>query len=268
MKGLKGKNVLITGASSGIGRSTALRFAEEGANVVINYNKSEAKAQAAKEFSKEICDKTAEHGCIMMAVQGDISDAVEVKQMFAKVFSKLGNLDILVNNAGVQSKKESHLVTEKEYDKTLGTNLKGAFLCSQNAIKMFLHNGQGTIINNSSVHQSIPKPGYLPYSISKAGLQNLTRTLALEYADRNIRVNAVAPGAVLTAKNPWADDPYKRKMVESKIPFGRAAKPEEVAALIAFLASEESSYITGQTIFIDGGLALYPSFNEDWSTDE
>ena len=140
-------------------------------------------------------------------------------------------------------------------------------MCSREAIRHFLTRGGGLILTTSSVHQEIPKPKYLSYSISKGGMANLTRSLALEYADRNIRVNAIGPGAILTPINDaWKDDPKARKGVEEHIPMGRAGRPEEIAAVFSFLASDDASYITGQTLFVCGGLSLFPEFRTTWSS--
>jgi glucose 1-dehydrogenase len=151
----------------------------------------------------------------------------------------------------------------------LDVNLKGAFMCAREAIKNFIHNDSGgSIVNISSVHQLIPKPNYLGYSVSKGGMQNLTRTLALEYAGRGIRVNGIGPGATVTPINrAWIDDPEKREQVVSHIPMHRAGTSDEMAGVAAFLASEDAAYITGQTIFVDGGLTLYADFREPWSSE-
>lgn len=148
----------------------------------------------------------------------------------------------------------------------MSVNLRGAFLCAREAIKHFLSQNGGIIINVSSVHEIIPRPFYASYSISKGGMSNLTKTLALEYAAHGIRVNAIAPGATITPINEaWVDDPKKKAVVESHIPMGRAGTAEEMAAVVAFLASSDATYITGQTLFIDGGLSLYADFREAWS---
>ena len=201
MRGLKGKNVLVTGGSSGIGQAIAVRFAEHGANVAINYLKQPEEAR-------------------------DTEEQVHV-------------------------------------------NLRGAFMCAREAIRHYLAEDRpGVILNVSSVHQFIPKPDYLGYSVSKGGMQNLTRTLALEYAGRGIRVNGVGPGATITPINrSWVDDPTKRAMVEQHIPMRRAGDAEEMAAVTAFLLSDDAAYITGQTLFVDGGLTLYPSFETTWSSE-
>jgi glucose 1-dehydrogenase len=156
-----------------------------------------------------------------------------------------------------------------DFDRVLNVNLRGAFLCSRAAIRHFLQAGGGVIVNNSSVHELIPKPKYVAYSISKGGMGNLTRTLALEYASQRIRVNAVAPGAIVTPINDaWTHDERARMGVESHIPMGRAGAPEEIAAAVAFLASDEATYITGQTLYVCGGLTLYPEFRTAWSSGE
>jgi glucose 1-dehydrogenase len=269
MPKLKGKNVLITGASSGIGEAIAIRFAEEGANVAINYNSGEDRAQGVKTRVDEI-SKRAGHSPKSMIVKADIADEAQVKNMFAAVIKELGSLDILINNSGVQKPVPSHELEMADFDRIIGINLRGAFICSREAIRHFLSAGKaGAIVNNSSVHEIIPKPKYVPYSISKGGMENMTKTLALEYADRNIRVNAVGPGAIVTPiNNAWINDPKARGEVESHIPMGRPGTAEEIAGVFAFLASDEASYITGQTLFACGGLTLYPEFRVAWSSGE
>jgi glucose 1-dehydrogenase len=157
-----------------------------------------------------------------------------------------------------------------DFDRILGVNLRGPFLCAREALRHFLKQGRGgVILNNSSVHEIIPKPKYLSYSITKGGMENLTRTLALEYADRGIRVNAVGPGAIVTPINmAWINDEKARGEVESHIPMGRAGTSEEIASVFAFLASDEATYITGQTIFACGGLTLFPEFRVAWASGE
>jgi glucose 1-dehydrogenase len=257
MRGLQNKNVLVTGAASGIGRAIAIRFAQEGANVAINYLNDRAEAETIP---------TA--GVKSVLIQADISREPDVQSMFAAAIAAIGPIDILVNNAGIQTPCPSHEIETADFDRILNVNLRGAFLCAREALRHFLARGTGgVILNNSSVHQIIPKPKYLSYSVSKGGLDNLTRTLALEYAAHGIRVNAVGPGAVVTPINKaWIDDPKARGEVESHIPMGRAASPEEIAAVFAFLASGDASYITGQTIYACGGLTLYPEFRTAWAS--
>jgi glucose 1-dehydrogenase len=266
MKGLQGKNVLITGSATGIGEATAIRFAQEGANVAINYKSSKEEAEDAKKAADRSCSALAKAGCKHILVQADISKSEEVKKMVDEVLRSWEQLDILINNAGIQKQAPSHEMSDKDLMSVLFIDLIGAYYCAREVIKHFLAIKGGIILNNSSVHEVIPKPGYISYSMAKGGMENLTKTLALEYADKNIRVNAVGPGAILTPINPWKDDPQKKKQVESHIPMRRAGTPEEIANVFAFLASDEASYITGQTIFVDGGLTLYPSFKENWSS--
>jgi glucose 1-dehydrogenase len=270
MPRLLGKNALITGASSGIGEAVAIRFAQEGANVAINYNSGAERAERVKAKVEEAAGRVEQSQRKALTVQGDISKEEQVKSMFAKVLEAFGSLDILINNSGIQAPVPSENLETAEFDRILGVNLRGTFMCSREAIRQFLAQGRGgVIVNDSSVHEIIPKPKYLPYSISKGGIENMTKTLALEYADRGIRVNAVGPGAVVTPiNNAWINNPKARAEVESHIPMGRPAEVEEIAAVFAFLASDEASYITGQTIFACGGLTLYPEFRVAWSSGE
>jgi glucose 1-dehydrogenase len=263
------KNALITGASSGIGEAIAIRFAEEGANVAINYNSGADRAEAVKAKVQK-AGATVSPSYKALTVQADVSNEEQVKRMFSQSLDALGSIDILVNNSGIQKPVPSHELEMADYDRIVGVNLRGAFLCAREAIRHFLKRASpGVIVNNSSVHEIIPKPKYLPYSISKGGLENLTKSLALEYADRGIRVNSVGPGAIVTPiNNAWINDPKARAEVESHIPMGRPGTAEEIAGVFAFLASDEASYITGQTLFACGGLTLYPEFRTAWSSGE
>jgi len=259
---LQGKNVLVTGASSGIGQAIAIRFAEEGANVAINYRSGAEQAEVTKCAALR-ANPSGTH----LTVQADVSKEEDVNAMFANVLQTFGSLDVLVNNAGIQKESHSHELETKDFDRIVDVNLRGSFVCAREAIRHFLTKKGGVILNNSSVHQNIPKPLFLSYSISKGAIENLTKTLALEYADRGIRVNAVGPGAVITPINlAWINDPKAKAEVESHIPMGRAADPAEIAAVFAFLASDDASYITGQTIFACGGVTLYPEFRTNWSS--
>jgi glucose 1-dehydrogenase len=267
MPRLEGKNALITGASSGIGRAIAIRFAREGANVAINYYSDADQAEVTRKMAAGAYNGQDGKAIVIRA---DVSDEHQVRAMFQRSLDAFGSLDILVNNAGIQKPCPSDQVETADFDRIIAVNLRGPFLCAREALRHFLARGKGgVILNNSSVHEIIPKPKYLSYSISKGGMENLTRTLALEYADRGIRVNAVGPGAIVTPMNKaWIDSPKARGEVESHIPMGRPGEADEIAALFAFLASDEASYITGQTVFACGGLTLYPEFRTSWASGE
>jgi glucose 1-dehydrogenase len=269
MKGLEGKNVLVTGSTSGIGQAIAVRFADHGANVAINYRRDPEEAKETEAQVHACLDQVRERGVKDVLVQGDVSTEEDVVEMVDQTVAELGGIDVLVNNAGIQISRPSHELSAADFDRVLAVNLRGAFLCAREAIKRFLDAGKGgVIINVSSVHQVIPKPDYLGYSTSKGGMRNLTTTLALEYAAHNIRVNGIGPGATVTPLNrAWIDDPAKRDQVESHIPLGRAGTADEMAGVTCFLASDDAAYITGQTIFVDGGLTLYPDFREPWSSE-
>ena len=267
MQGLAGKTVLITGASSGIGQAIALRFAQEGCHVAINYRKSLEEAEDTQAaILEKVCGELEACQVQSLLIQGDVSQEADVINLVQQVIQHWGRLDILVNNAGIQVERPAHEISLEEYDRVLNVNLRGAFLCAREALKHFLERGSGVIINVSSVHEIIPRPFYLTYSISKGGMGNLTRTLALEYAGRGIWVNGIAPGATVTPINEaWIQDPEQKAVVESHIPMGRAGTAAEMAAAAAFLASDEAAYITGQTLYVDGGLTLYADFREAWS---
>ena len=267
--GLKDKNVLVTGGSSGIGQAIAVRFAEYGANVAINYLRQPEEAQETEDQVHACVSKVQGEGVQDVLVRGDVSQEGDVVRMVGEAVEGLGGVDVLVNNAGIQISRPSEELSSEDFDKVLAVNLRGSFMCAREAIKHFLAEQKaGVIINISSVHQLIPKPGYLGYSTSKGGMQNLTRTLALEYAGKGIRVNGVGPGATVTPINrAWIDDPDKRRQVEEHIPMQRAGDSDEIAGVTAFLASDDAAYITGQTIFVDGGLTLFPSFSTPWSSE-
>jgi len=267
--GLAGKNVLVTGGTSGIGQAIAVRFAEYGANVAINYLRQPGEAADTEQKVHACVEQVRRTGVRDVLVQGDVSKEADVVAMVADAADRLGGIDVLVNNAGIQISRPSHELSADDFDKVLAVNLRGSFLCAREAIRRFLADGKpGSIVNISSVHQRIPKPGYLGYSVSKGGMQNLTTTLALEYAGHGIRVNAVGPGATVTPINrAWIDDPVKREQVEAHIPMARAGTSDEMAGVVCFLASDDGAYITGQTLFVDGGLTLYADFREPWSSE-
>ena len=258
---LSGRFALVTGATRGIGRAIAVRFAWEGATVAINHR---GEPGDALEAVRAAGSPALQH----RLAQGDVSSRADIERMIDETVEAFGRLDIMVNNAGIQVEAPSETADPDTLEQILRVNLLGAAYGSQAAIRHFLSRpGGGVVLNNSSVHEIIPKPGFLAYSLSKGGMGNLTRTLALEYADRGIRVNAVGPGATLTDMNDaWRNDPKARAGVERHIPMRRAATAEEIAAVFAFLASDDASYITGQTIYVDGGLTLYGDFKENWAS--
>jgi glucose 1-dehydrogenase len=269
MPGLRGKNVLVTGGSSGIGQAIAVRFAEYGANVAINYLSRPEEAHDTEEQVHACVHRVQQAGVRDVLVGGDVSSEDDVVRMVAEAAEALGGIDVLVNNAGIQISRPTEELSSADFDRVLAVNLRGAFLCAREAVRNFLAQDKpGSIVNVSSVHQLIPKPGYLGYSTSKGGMQNLTRTLALEYAGRGIRVNGIGPGATVTPINrAWIDDPVKRAQVEEHIPMRRAGDADEMAGVACFLAGDLAAYITGQTIFVDGGLTLFPSFLTPWSSE-
>jgi glucose 1-dehydrogenase len=273
MKGLRDKNVIVTGGTSGIGQAIAVRFAAEGAHVAINYLRTPEEAEETDEQVHEALERCVNdvktHGVNHILVQADVSKEEDVIEMVAETIEKLGGVDILINNAGIQVPGNSHEIDIESFDNVLTVNVRGAYLAAREVIQHFLAEKKpGIIVNVSSVHQQIPKPCFIGYSVSKGGMGNLTRTLALEYAGDDIRVNAIGPGATITPINrAWIDDPEKKAEVEAHIPMRRAGTAEEMAAVTAFLCSDEAAYITGQTLYVDGGLTLYPDFRTAWSSE-
>jgi glucose 1-dehydrogenase len=252
---LQGRRALVTGANSGIGRGIALRLAQEGAAVAVNYI---SHPEAAEEVVKEI----NAIGVKGIAIRADVSNEGEVEEMFKQAASALGGLDILVNNAGMETHHEFLEMPLKDWQKVIDVDLTGPFLCAQRAARLMIQTGKGgAIVNITSVHQIIPWGGYAHYCAAKAGLDMLTKTIALELATQNVRVNSVAPGAIQTPinKEVWSDPAMMNDLL-SKIPTARVGQVEEVARVVAFLCSDEASYMTGATVYVDGGMTLYPAF--------
>jgi len=248
MRGLDGKRALITGASRGIGRDVALRLASEGANVALNYQSGGVEAVAV---AKEITDA----GGTAIVVQGSVSIAAEAESLIERTLSDLGGLDILVNNAGITRDNLVMRMSEEDWDAVLDTNLKGAFLCTKAAVRLMLRQRSGRIVNMSSVVGISGNAGQANYSAAKAGLIGFTKTIAREVASRGITVNAVAPGFITTRMVEGLGEGVRAQIL-GRIPLARFGAPEEVAACVAFLASDDAAYITGQVVGIDGGLGL------------
>ncbi len=243
---LAGRVALITGAGSGIGEATARRFAAEGAIVVVNDVEVDRARGVASAIQKD--------GGQALAVGANVTRRDEVEQLVARAVGEFGRLDVLINNAGINRDAMSHKMTEEQWDQVLAVNLKGTFLCAQAALPKMRERNWGRVVNTSSVG-SLGNIGQANYSASKAGVIGLTRTLALEYAKYGVTVNCVAPGAVMTPMLAGVPDPIKEK-ITAQIPMGRIADPAEIAAVHAFLASEDAGYITGQVIFVDGGMSV------------
>ncbi len=245
---LEGKVALVTGASRGIGRAVALELARRGAAVVVNYLKS---AEAAE----DVVNAIQEGGGRGVAFQGDVSDYQQAQGLIAFVVETFGKIDILVNNAGITRDMLIMLMSEEDWDVVLATNLKSTFNCSKIAVKHMMRNRYGRIINITSVAGQMGNPGQTNYSASKAGQIGFTKALAREVAARNITVNGIAAGYIET--DIWANvSEGMREAVMRMIPTGRRGQPEEIAYAVAFLASDQAAYITGQILGIDGGMAM------------
>ncbi|MCF4966007.1 glucose 1-dehydrogenase [Nostoc sp. CMAA1605] len=251
---LEGKVALVTGSSQGIGQAIAIRLAQEGASIVINYRSHPEGAEATLAQVKEAGGKC--HMVDGLTIQADTGIVTDVQRMIADSIAHFGKLDILVNNAGIEKNADFWDVTEKDYDAVMNVNLKGVFFATQAFVKHLLDTKQpGKIINISSVHEELPFPHFAAYCVSKGGLKMLTRNLAVELAPHGITINNVAPGAIETPINTkLLNDPEKLGALLKNIPLGRLGQPKDVASLVAFLASADSDYVTGTTFFVDGGL--------------
>ena len=246
---LKGKTAIVTGGNSGIGKAIVLGLAQDGANIVIDY-------VANPEATEELERRVASLGDQAIGVDADVSKVEDLQRLVAAAVKAFGRLDIMVNNAGVETRTSILDTTEEQYEFVLNVNLKSAFFGTQVAAKQMILQGEGgRIINITSVHEDWPMPGNTAYCLSKGGMRMLTRTAGVELAPHDITVVGVGPGAVDTPINrSTEDDPAKMKRLDDAIPLGRMAKPEEIASVVTFLAGDGSSYVTGTTIFADGGL--------------
>jgi len=247
---------VVTGAASGIGRATAIRLAADGAAVAVNYVSDRGPAE-------EVVSEIASSGGSALAVEADVASEEAVGNLFAEAEEGLGGtVDLLVNNAGVEAQYKLEDMPLAEWERVLSVNLTGPFLCSRELVRR-LSDGHGSaaVVNVSSVHEVIPWPGFSHYCASKGGLKLFAQTIAKELAPRGIRVALVAPGAILTPVNrELIEDPDKRSEQEEQIPLGRLGEPAEIAAAIAWLAGPEAEYVVGSTLFVDGGMTLFPRF--------
>jgi glucose 1-dehydrogenase len=259
---LVGQKALVTGANSGIGRAVALALGEAGADVAVNYVQGDAAAD-------EVVAAIRAHGVQAMACKADVSSEEQVAAMFGEVTGRLGTLDILVANAGLQRDAAFQAMTLAQWQTVLNVNLTGQFLCARAAVREFLRRGvvpqvssaAGKIICMSSVHQEIPWAGHANYATSKGGIKLLMESLAQEMAPHRIRVNAIAPGAIRTPINTAAwITPEAYDSLMTLVPYGRIGEPEDIARAAVWLASDLSDYVVGTTLFVDGGMTLYPGF--------
>jgi glucose 1-dehydrogenase len=246
---LEGKVVAITGGNQGIGLGIAQRFIQEGADVAICY-------RSDREGAERVAESLRADGGKAVAIQADISKLADGQRFISETVSQLGELDILVNNAGVEKRANFWEVTEADYDFVLNVNLKGLFFVTQAMVRYLMQAKRpGKIINISSVHEELPFPHFSSYCASKGGVKMITRNLSIELAPLGITINNIAPGAIETPINKnLLNDPVKLKSLLENIPLRRLGKPEDVASIAAFLASEECSYVTGTTFVVDGGL--------------
>jgi glucose 1-dehydrogenase len=253
---LEGRRALVTGSSTGIGRSTVMRLTAEGAAAIVNY-------VGPPDQADEVVEEVTRGGGRAIAIEADVSSEDQVQGMFARATEELGGpIDLLVNNAGVEKPFLLVDMPLEEWNKVIAVNLTGAFLCAREAARGMVGAGApGAIVNVSSVHEVIPWAQFGHYCASKGGMKLWAQTIAKELAPKRIRVVNVAPGAIATPINKDVlEDDVKRRAVEAEIPWGRFGKPEEIAATIAWVASAEAEYVTGTTVFVDGGMTAYPGF--------
>lgn len=261
---LENSRALVTGASSGIGEGIARAFAEAGASVLVNY-------VSGRDEAERIAEEIRERGAKAVPVQGDVSRPEDCARLFDAARQELGGIDVVVANAGIQRDAPFTEMNLEDWRKVIDVNLTGQFICAQEAVRRFRRQGidpsrspaLGKIIFTNSVHQEIPWSGHVNYATAKGGLKLLMETMAQELAAEKIRVNAIAPGAIKTAinKQAWETEDAKDKLLKL-IPYGRVGEPEDVARAAVWLASDDADYVVGTTLFVDGGMMLYPAFRE------
>jgi glucose 1-dehydrogenase len=262
MKNLVGQPALVTGGSSGIGKATAIGLAKAGADVVVNYIGDRAPADETAHIIEGVGGKA-------IVIEADVSQEDQVEAMFSQAISHFGTLHIVVSNAGLQADAPLEAMTLEKWNKVISVNLTGQFLCMREGVKEFRRRGvvqdvsvaAGKLVSMSSVHQQIPWAGHVNYAASKGGIDMLMRSVAQEVAPYRIRVNAIAPGAIRTPINTAAwSTPEAYAELMKLVPYGRIGEPDDIAQAAAWLASDASDYLTGATIFVDGGMTLYPGF--------
>lgn len=259
---LPGQKALVTGANSGIGKAVAIALGQAGADVVVNFVRDEGSAN-------EVARVISKCGARAIAIQADVSQEPQVRAMFSKMLAEFGTIDILVNNAGLQKDAPLEAMTLAQWNTVIGVNLTGQFLCAREAVREFKRRGvvkevsvsAGKIICMSSVHESIPWAGHVNYAASKGGVMLMMKSIAQEVAPYRIRVNSICPGAIRTPINTgaWAT-PEAYHSLMTLIPYKRIGEPEDIGRVAAFLASDQADYINGASIFVDGGMTLYPGF--------
>ena len=259
---LKGQKALVTGGSSGIGKAIAIALGHAGADVVVNYSREGTEAPA-------VVDEIKRSGAQAFSYQADVSQETDVQAMFAKMFEAFGTIDILINNAGLQKDSPFDKMSLQDWQLVINVNLTGQFLCAREAVREFKRRGvvkqiscaAGKIICMSSVHEVIPWGGHVNYAASKGGVMLMMKSIAQELAPYRIRVNSIGPGAIKTPINrPAWSTPEAEAELLKLIPYHRVGEPEDIARVAVWLASDEADYITGTTIFADGGMTLYPGF--------
>lgn len=262
---LVGQTAVVTGGSSGIGRAVAIALAKEGAHVVVNYSRSEDEAH-------HVAQLITDGGGTALVIQADVSQEADVVRMFQQTIDAFGTVDILIANSGLQQDAPFEEMTLEQWQKVIGVNLTGQFLCMRSAIQEFLRRGPrpdvsaalGKIICMSSVHEVIPWGGHANYAASKGGVELLMKSAAQEFGGRKIRINSIGPGAIKTPINNEAwETPAAEKKLLTLIPYNRVGEPEDIGSVVAWLASDEADYIHGITLFVDGGMTLYPGFGDN-----